>query len=228
MPPSFRYRSASTIREATAALADDGAAPMGGGTDLLASLDHGFITASLVVDLRRMAGAADIATLPDGSVRIGATARIHGIATHELITSNYRALAESCASVGTPALREMGTIGGNLCQRPRCWYLRQGVSCYKSGGDSCPAVEGENQYHAILEGGPCYIVHPSDPAVALTALDALVEISGGVESRLIPIADFYVTPAERLDQETVLGRGEIVTAVVLPAPRREERRPIQS
>jgi xanthine dehydrogenase YagS FAD-binding subunit len=126
-------------------------------------------------------------------------------------------LAEACDVVGTPALREMGTIGGNLCQRPRCWYLRRGISCYKSGGNACPAKDGENQYHAILDGGPCYIVHPSDPAVALTALDAQVEIGGAQTPRLMPIADFYVLPSERLDHETILRPGEFVSAVVLPA-----------
>jgi xanthine dehydrogenase YagS FAD-binding subunit len=108
----------------------------------------------------------------------------------------------------------MGTIGGNLCQRPRCWYLRRGVSCFKSGGDSCPAKDGENQYHAILEGGPCYIVHPSDPAVALTALEAEVEIN---DERRVPIAEFYVTPRQRLDHETILSTGDCVTGVILPA-----------
>lgn len=191
---------------------------MGGGTDLLVSLEEGIITADSVVDLRGISAATEIATKADGGVRIGGAARIHDIASHPLIRERYRALAEACTAVGTPALREMGTIGGNLCQRPRCWYLRRGVSCFKSGGNSCPAVNGENQYHAILEGGPCYIVHPSDPAVALTALGAVVEITGGAEgrSRLVPISDFYVTPKARLDHETILGAGEFVSALVLP------------
>lgn len=189
---------------------------MGGGTDLLVSLDEGFVAADTVVDLRAMAGAEEIIGQSDGSIRIGASARIQDIARHPMIVEQFRALAEACDAVGTPALRQMGTIGGNLCQRPRCWYLRQGISCYKSGGSSCPARDGENQYHAILEGGPCYIVHPSDPAVALTALEALVEISGGAATRIVPIAEFYVTPAERLDHETILGAGEFVSAVIIP------------
>jgi xanthine dehydrogenase YagS FAD-binding subunit len=187
---------------------------MGGGTDLLVSLDEGFVTAGSLVDLRRIPGGSAITTASDGSTRIGGATRIHAIANHPLILERYSALAEACSAVGTPALREMGTIGGNLCQRPRCWYLRRGVNCFKSGGDSCPAKDGENQYHAILEGGPCYIVHPSDPAVALTALEAEVEING---ERRVPITRFYVTPRERLDHETILQHGDIVTAVVLPA-----------
>lgn len=190
---------------------------MGGGTDLLVSLDEGFVSANLVVDLRRIPDGDAIASQPDGSIRIGGAARIHDIARHPLIADRYRALAQACGSVGTPALRQMGTIGGNLCQRPRCWYLRRDVPCLKSGGTDCPAYHGENQYHAILEGGPCYIVHPSDPAVALTALDAQVEIAGGPMTRTVPIANFYVTPNERLDSETVLARGEFVGAVTVPA-----------
>ena len=190
---------------------------MGGGTDLLVSLDEGFVVANTVVDLRDISGGDQIEALADGSLRIGASARVHDIASHPVIASKFRTLAEACSSVGTPALRQMGTIGGNLCQRPRCWYLRQGVSCFKSGGDSCPARDGENQYHAILEGGPCYIVHPSDPAVALTALEAQVEISGGAATRVVAIADFYVTPGERTDRETILTDEEFVSAVIVPA-----------
>jgi xanthine dehydrogenase YagS FAD-binding subunit len=190
--------------------------PMGGGTDLLVSLEEGFISATTVVDLRG-AISATIETAADAGLRIGGAARIHDIAAHPVVRERYPCLAEACDVVGTPALREMGTIGGNLCQRPRCWYLRRGISCYKSGGDSCPAKEGENQYHAILDGGPCYIVHPSDPAVALTALDAQVEIMGGNAARRISIADFYVLPSERLDHETVLRPGEFVSAIELPA-----------
>jgi xanthine dehydrogenase YagS FAD-binding subunit len=190
---------------------------MGGGTDLLVSLEEGFVTATSVVDLRAVADASRIEALADGSLRIGSAARIHDIASHPVIRQRFGCLSAACDVVGTPALREMGTIGGNLCQRPRCWYLRRGVTCYKSGGSSCPAVDGENQYHAILDGGPCYIVHPSDPAVALTALEAQVEISGPSSSRVVDIADFYLLPAERLDHETILQPGEFVSAVLLPA-----------
>jgi xanthine dehydrogenase YagS FAD-binding subunit len=114
----------------------------------------------------------------------------------------------------------MGTIGGNLCQRPRCWYFRQNIPCLKNGGTVCPAKDGENQYLAILDGGPCYIVHPSDPAVALTALGASVEIIGPSGPRVVPLDEFYVLPAERLDRETVVERDEFVAAILLPADAR--------
>jgi xanthine dehydrogenase YagS FAD-binding subunit len=190
---------------------------MGGGTDLLVSLEEAFVSASAVVDLRGVADADRIELLDDGGLRIGGAARIQDIAASPIVRERFACLAEACDVVGTPALREMGTLGGNLCQRPRCWYLRRGVACYKSGGDSCPARDGENQFHAILDGGPCFIVHPSDPAVALTALEARIEITGRGGRRLVPIADFYVLPSERLDHETILRPGEFVSAVVLPS-----------
>jgi xanthine dehydrogenase YagS FAD-binding subunit len=111
----------------------------------------------------------------------------------------------------------MGTIGGNLCQRPRCWYFRRGIPCLKNGGTYCPAVQGENQYLAILDGGPCYAVHPSDPAVALTALDALIEIESSEGTRQLPIGDLHLLPKTSVTSETALRPGEFVTAVVLPA-----------
>lgn len=212
-----KYSRPRTAADAARELSGPGALPMGGGTDLLVSLEEGFMSAAAVVDLRGVASADTIARTADGGLRIGGAARIHDIASHPVVREQYACLAEACDVVGTPALREMGTIGGNLCQRPRCWYLRRGISCYKSGGDSCPAKDGENQYHAILDGGPCYIVHPSDPAVALTALDAVVEIVGGTATRRVPIAEFYVLPTERLDRETVLAAGEYVGAIEIPA-----------
>ena len=169
-----KYSRPATAADAALELTGPGCVPMGGGTDLLVSLDEGFMRATTVVDLRGVAGADRIEPTADGGIRIAGAARIGAIAASPAIRDRYPCLAEACDVVGSPALREMGTIGGNLCQRPRCWYLRRGISCHKSGGDSCPAKDGENQYHAILDGGPCYIVHPSDPAVALTALDAMV------------------------------------------------------
>jgi xanthine dehydrogenase YagS FAD-binding subunit len=159
------------------------------------------------------------------AVRIGAAVRIADLADDARVRAHFPALAMACEAVGSLALRNMGTLGGNLCQRPRCWYFRSGVSCFKSGGDSCPAAEGENQYHAIFGGGPCHIVHPSDPAVALTALDAVVHVAGGGDgaptasprTRAIPIAGFFVLPSEKVDSETVLQPGEFVTHVEIPA-----------
>jgi xanthine dehydrogenase YagS FAD-binding subunit len=193
---------------------------MGGGTDLLVQIDEGLARPRTVVDLRGVEALQAVTEGHDDSLRIGATTAIDALARHPLVSVHFPALAQACSVVATPALRNMGTLGGNLCQRPRCWYWRRAMPCLKNGGTDCPACEGENQYLAILDAGPCYIVHPSDPAVALTALDATVEITSTVGVRRIPLADFYLLPKDRLDTETVLGPGEIVTAVLLPAAAR--------
>lgn len=212
----FTYERPESVADAVAALARPGAHPLGGGTDLLVCVEEGIALPGAVVDLRAVRELGGVATHDDGSVAVGAAASLSGIAEHPVIRELLPALASACEAVGSPALRNMGTIGGNLCQRPRCWYFRRGIPCHKNGGDTCPARDGESQYHAILDGGPCFIVHPSDPAVALTALAAVVEVRGTQGEREIPIDRFFVLPRERMDRETVLRPGEIVVAVRIP------------
>jgi xanthine dehydrogenase YagS FAD-binding subunit len=122
------------------------------------------------------------------------------------------------ASVATPQLRNQGTLGGNLCQRPRCWYFRGQFQCRRKGGDTCFAEAGQSQYHGIFGGSQCYIVHPSDTAPALVALDAKVNIWGRRGTRLVPISSFFVLPKDSLVKENVLEPGEIVTEILLDAP----------
>jgi xanthine dehydrogenase YagS FAD-binding subunit len=219
MTVPFVYQRAESVEDAVVRLAEPRTLPMGGGTDLLVTIDEGIYAPAAVVDLRGVPASDSVELRDDGSLRIGGSARIEHLSNHPLIRERYGVLAQACSVVATPALREMGTLGGNLCQRPRCWYFRRGIACHKNGGDSCPARDaaGENQYLAIVDGGPCYIVHPSDPAVALTALDAEVEIRSAKGERVVAIEDFYLLPRERLDHETILRPGEIVTAVLLPA-----------
>jgi xanthine dehydrogenase YagS FAD-binding subunit len=211
----FTYRRASSLDDAAQQLAAPGAMSLGGGTDLLVSIAEHLAAPETLVDLRAIPRGAEISPTERGGLRIGASASIAEIARHPLVLERYAALAQACDVVATPALRHMGTIGGNLCQRPRCWYFRRGIPCHKNGGSTCPAVDGENQYLAILDGGPCHIVHPSDPAVALTALGASVEITSRQGIRSIPAADFYRLPSERMDHETVLETGEFVSAIEL-------------
>jgi xanthine dehydrogenase YagS FAD-binding subunit len=218
----FSYHSAQSADDAAHHLAESGAMPLGGGTDLLVLIAEELARPSALVDLRRVPGSRGIETLPDGGLRIGASTRVNDLARNPLVSSRFPALAQACEAVGTPALRHMGTIGGNLCQRPRCWYFRRAIPCLKNGGESCPAKDGQNQYHAILDAGPCYIVHPSDPAVALTALGATLELAheaandSRLATRMLDIEAFYVLPHDRLDQETVLEAGEFVQSIVLP------------
>jgi xanthine dehydrogenase YagS FAD-binding subunit len=212
----FAYHRADSLPDAVRHMANAGTMPVGGGTDLLVLIGEGLATPDTLVDLRRVPGSRGVTVEDDGVVRIGAATRVSELADDPIIRNRFPALTQACEAVGTPALRNMGTIGGNLCQRPRCWYFRRSVACHKNGGGSCPAVDGENQYLAILGGGPCYIVHPSDPAVALTALEARVEVNGPGGARWVEMEHFYALPRERIDQETVLDRAEFVTAVALP------------
>jgi xanthine dehydrogenase YagS FAD-binding subunit len=212
----FNYQRPDSAADAARLLSSPDALPMGGGTDLLVLIKEQLAHPASVVDLRAIPDSRAITPTNDGALRIGATARIAELANHEAVASRFPALASACESVGTTALRHMGTIGGNLCQRPRCWYLRRNIPCLKNGGSDCPAEHGENQYHAILGGGPCYIVHPSDPAVALTALDAVVDVSSARGTRRVPIGELYVLPAERLDRETALEDDEVITTVEIP------------
>jgi xanthine dehydrogenase YagS FAD-binding subunit len=213
----FAYLRASSTEDAALRLAEPGAMPLGGGTDLLVAIGEEISRPSTLVDLRTIPDSRGVSAIDGGRVRIGASTRIDDLAVHPLIRERFPALADACDFVGTPALRNMGTIGGNLCQRPRCWYFRRGVHCYKNGGSTCPAVDGENQYLAILDGGPCHIVHPSDPAVALTALGADVEIERAGGARRVPIDALYLLPSDRMDRETVLEHGEFISAIILPA-----------
>jgi len=213
---AFFYQRPTTFAEAAELLGHPHALPLGGGTDLLVCIEEGLSAPAVLVDLRSIEGNDAIAEQEHG-VRIGAAVRVHRLARDPLMLRDYPALAQACDAVGSPALRNMGTIGGNLCQRPRCWYFRRGIPCLKNGGSGCPARTGENQYHAIIDGGPCHVVHPSDPAVALTALDAELQLTSREGTRSVRIADFYALPRDRMDQETVLRPGEVVSAVVLPA-----------
>jgi len=126
-------------------------------------------------------------------------------------------LAQAAASAASPQLRNQGTIGGNICQRPRCWYYRGDFHCLRKGGDRCYAIAGENHYHCIFGGSGCYIVHPSDTAPALQALGASVRIASRMGSRLVPMEEFFVLPADDIRHENILEAGELVTEIVLPA-----------
>jgi xanthine dehydrogenase YagS FAD-binding subunit len=120
--------------------------------------------------------------------------------------------------VASPQLRNQGTLGGNLCQKPRCWYYRGDFHCLRKGGSTCYALAGENQYHCILGGSRCYSVHLSDTAPALVALGASVQIAGPQGTRTVPLEEFYVAPSADVRRETVLEPTEIMTEILLPGP----------
>jgi xanthine dehydrogenase YagS FAD-binding subunit len=211
------YHQPQSTREALDLLTEPQSYPVGGGTDLLVTMREGLVRPQRLVDLRALPEIDHVRVAEDRSLSIGAGARVHTLGTHDAIRRLFPALAEACESVGSPALRNMGTIGGSLCQRPRCWYFRSGIPCLKSGGGGCPARDGENRHHVIFGGGPCFATHPSDPAVALTALEAVVNVAGPQGTRAVPIADFFVLPDVDPTRETVLERGEFVLSVEVPA-----------
>ncbi len=149
---------------------------------------------------------------------LGALTTLSEIEKSELLQARFPALAEAAALAATPQLRNMATIGGNLLQRPRCWYFRSPLfHCWLKGGDECPARDGENQLHAIFDVSPCVAVHPSDPAPALLAYGAEVRLRGPQGERTLPLADFYAPPEEERRQETVLGDDELLLSLHLPA-----------
>src|SRR5207244_9017281 len=157
----------------------------------------------VLVNLRSIKGLDQIATDSSG-VKIGGLVTLDALSQHPAIRKQYTVLAEAAGSVGTPQIRNAGTLAGNVAQRPWCWYLRNGFPCYKNGGNTCFSFGGENQFHAIFGGGPSYIVHPSDTAVALVALDARFRVVSPSGERVIPAADFFALPQQNPARENVL------------------------
>ena len=218
---AFRHFDAGSIDEALALLAEFGgkARVIAGGTDLLGVLKSEILSdyPEAVINLKTIAGLDGIDTGDEG-IRIGALARLVDIADSPIVKKNCPALALSAASVGSPELRNMGTIGGNLCQDTRCWYYRYPdkmggrVPCYRKGKGPCHAIRGDNRYHAVLGGKKCYAVCPSDTAIALAALEAGVKTVRPAGERTIPLADFYDTLGPVLEPD------EVVTEIRIPAP----------
>jgi xanthine dehydrogenase YagS FAD-binding subunit len=136
-----------------------------------------------------------------------------------LIRKDYPVLSDAANSVATPQIRNVGTIAGNVAQRPWCWYYRNGFQCYKNGGNQCFSFQGENQHHAIFGGGPSYIVHPSDTAPALLALGATFRIVGPGGERKVPASEFFVLPRANPAKENVLADEDVIVGVDLPAAR---------
>ena len=219
MVPSFSYIRAISLDEAVRYFSQDGARLHSGGTDLLGCLRERVFDASTVVSIAGIKTLRGIRETPEGGLRIGSLTTISDIARNPIIKTKYRALSMAAAEVASPQLRNQGTIGGNLCQKPRCWYYRGDFNCLRKGGDECFAVEGENPYHCIFGGENCYIVHPSDTAPALVALEARATISGPTGKRTVAVENFHMPPSLDYTMETVLEPGEIVTEIILPPPK---------
>src|SRR5262244_3962693 len=194
------------------------AAFVGGGSDLLALVKERIAGPDVLVNLKTIKGLDQVKPANDG-VNIGGLITLDAVSRHDLIRRQYTVLAEAAETVATPQIRNVGTLAGNVCQRPWCWYFRNGFPCYKNGGNTCFSFGGENQFHAIFGGGPSYIVHPSDTAVALLALDAKFRIAGPTGERILPAAEFFALPQQNPARENVLGPDEALAEIQMPATR---------
>jgi xanthine dehydrogenase YagS FAD-binding subunit len=212
----FSYIRAESPGEAVKHLALGDARIHAGGTDLLGCLREGVFDAAKVVSISGIEGLGGITRSDGDGLRIGALTTITEVALDPIIKRRYAALAQAASEVASPQLRNQGTIGGNLCQKPRCWYYRGDFFCLRKGGNQCFAVGAENAFHCIFGGQDCFIVHPSDTAPALGALEAKVWIEGPKGKRIVPLEAFFVLPADDLTRETVLDTGEIVMEIELP------------
>jgi len=215
---NFSYLQPESLAEASGLARQFPADAMlyAGGTDLLGLLKDGILSPAKVINLKAIAGLDCVEYARGKGLRIGALTPLATIAEHPLIMQQFTALAQAAARVGTPQLRNMGTIGGNLCQRPRCSYFRGEFACLRKGGGTCFAVDGQNQQHCIVGGDSCYMVHPSDTAVALLALDAQITIFNGKKQCSVPVSEFYVLPGQDYRRETILRAGDIVSEILIP------------
>jgi len=201
----------------------DQAKILAGGTDLLGLMKDridgpGLPMPEVLVNVKTIPGFADISVGPDGGLRMGAAATLADIERHPLIVRRFPALAQAAAAVATTQIRAMGTIGGNLCQRPWCWYFRHPrFPCLKRGGRQCFAIPGNNRtYFSVLGRGVCVMSHPSDLAPALMALGARVGVAGPEGHREVPIEQFFCGPRSLM--ETVLGPADMIVRLDVPAP----------
>jgi xanthine dehydrogenase YagS FAD-binding subunit len=221
---SFEHVNASDIQTAIALLREPHTEAIAGGTDLLGELKARLRSPKRLVNIKTLSELHEISYSPQAGLRIGALVTLAQIEQHPAIRERFSLLAQAASSAATPQLRNMGTVGGNLCQKPRCWYYRNKLfHCWLKGGDTCFAEDGENKYHAILGADRCHAVHPSDLAPALMALDATIRVVGPDLDGEISLAELYTKPTESHRQMTILGPGELITEIRVPTPKGDSR-----
>ena len=217
----FFHHIPTTLREALALLGP-AARPLAGGTDLVTLMKPRIAEPEHLIAIRRLLRRG-IEEKAEG-VTLGASTTLRDIERHPLLNRRYTALSQSAAAAATVQLRNVATIGGNLLQRPRCWYFRSPhVHCWLKGGERCPAREGENRQHALFGGSPCVAVHPSDPATALLAFDAYVRIAGPHGERAVALEEFFAVPEDGRRTETRLAQNELVLGIEMPSHPDETR-----
>jgi xanthine dehydrogenase YagS FAD-binding subunit len=218
----FKLAQPRSLDQATALLAQGKKAYslMAGGTDLLDEIKNKIVAPDVVIDLNSVEGLSFINT-DKKHVAIGAMTSVADLAENPIIQENFPGLVEAALSLATPQLRNVGTVGGNLCQRPRCWYYRDpDTICRKKGGSRCYALRGRNRYHAILGGGICYIVHPSDLAPVLISLDAEITITDlDGKKNTMKLEDFFTLPQKNVRKENILEEQQVLSEIRIPLPK---------
>lgn len=215
----FAYVNPANEKDAVAALSPEfeKSLPLAGGQDLLARMKDYITGPDRIVNVK--AALESTVSPGGGGLRIGAAMKMIDLAEHAEVRRMYPAIAAAAIEVGTPQIRNQATVGGNLNQRPRCWYFRnEEFVCFKKGGNTCFSITGENQFHAIFGGGPSFIVHPSSLAVPMVAYNATFRLLGPKGERMVSAADYFTLPVKNVRTENVLEPNELLTHVILPAP----------
>ena len=223
----FELQDASTVKEAVDLLKQNSGRVtkvVAGGSDLIGGQMKDWVQGpgmpypEVLVDLTTIKDLSTV-TIDGGGATIGATVTLSDIIDNKDLQSKFPLLVNAASSVASPLIRNYGTIGGNINQRPRCWFFRgEDFNCYKKGGDFCYSVTGDNRYHAIIGGELCYIVHPSDTATALLALNASAKITGVNGDKTVAFDDYFTGPRVDVLRENVLKPGEFMTHVTIPTP----------
>jgi len=223
----FELYDATTVQQAVDLLKANASRPvkvLGGGSDLVGGIMKDWVSGKgmklpeVLIDLTTIKELSGVKAASD-SVSIGSVTTLTEVMESKDIQDRFPLLVQAAASVASPLIRNFGTLGGNVNQRPRCWFFRgEEFNCYKKGGDFCYAVTGDNRYHAIIGGELCYIVHPSDTATALLALNASAKVVGTAGERTVAFDSYFIGPREDVLRENVLKPDEFVTQITIPNP----------
>ena len=209
----------ATVSEVLASKApDESAVFKSGGVDLLDMMKEGLVEPKKIINIKNIEGLDTISYDQKSGLKVGANVTLAQMESSAEIKEYYKALHQAVAHAGTPQLRNMASLGGNLAQRTRCWYFRsRSHECLRKGSGICFARNGENEFHAIVKNGSCSSVHSSSVSTALLAFDASVEIAGADgKRRTVPMNDFFVSPGDDSSRESILESNELITAVIIP------------
>ena len=218
---AFEYARPSNAKEAVKLLGTDWsqAELLAGGSDLLSRMKDSVSAPHRVVSLTGATELRGIEFSPGRGLRLGAMATLDEIGSHADVKRHYPGLAQSVELIGGPQIRNVGTVGGNLCQRPRCWYYRAGYGLLAMKDGKSLVPDGDNRYHAILgNSGPAYFVSPTNLGPMLIALEAKVRLLGSSGPRELPLEQFFVIPKSEGEREHALKPNEVITEVVVPPP----------